>query len=212
MNQIIIILLGSHLPYILFNRIETAFDYIEKFYYDHDYIVHDHIDHIVHIDYVNLNRNLDHNNITWFLSGGIKQTDTDTDTNINFEKSEADIMKFHIAHRFDTNMKFNSINDSVRTEWNYILDKKSTNTAENFIQASKYLNSSDINYDRIYVVTSKFHYERAKKMLYLIDSSRNYNWILENLKFDELEHFEYLELLHSNNIFNDIAKAKKKLL
>ena len=90
--------------------------------------------------------------------------------------------------------------------WNFVLDEESTNTAENFIRASTFLNASDLVYNEVYVVTSEFHKPRAKLMLDLIDNSREYKWILGKYKQSDSE---YWESVHIQNVFDDINNAKK---
>jgi len=51
-------------------------------------------------------------------------------------------------------------NNIDTTNWRFIKDIQSTNTAENFLMLRKLLDEN--NYDEIFVVTSEFHYERAK--------------------------------------------------
>ena len=86
--------------------------------------------------------------------------------------------------------------------------KARTNTAENFIWASQFLNTTFQEFDSIYVVTSAFHHERASVMFKLIDPSRNYNWILGNV---EEKDSRYWETKHIVNALSDVEKAKAKL-
>ena len=92
--------------------------------------------------------------IDWFLSGGFK--------NPNIKISEAKQMKM--------------ILESYEKPWNYILDEKSTNTAQNLVAFTKFLNNN-YNYSDIYIVTSKFHFNRTYKILHSI-SNITVNWIL----------------------------------
>lgn len=192
MNHIIIILLGSNIFNILVDRIDTAFNMIE-----HSYI----------------NNTVENTNITWFLSGGIKNNNNGENFQLNSNykiKSEASIMKSHIdlnIEKFNKNFKSNSI----ILNWFFVLDEISTNTAENFIMVSKYLNSTNITFNKIYVVTSKFHQKRANRILQLIDSnsSNKFHWVLSDLK---LADSDYWENLHWDNISNDVAKAKQNFL
>ena len=46
------------------------------------------------------------------------------------------------------------------------------------MNASMHLNSTRKRYDKFYVVTSAFHHNRARKLLELIDPSREYTWVL----------------------------------
>ena len=136
--------------------------------------------------------------ITWFLSGGIKN-------NFDGAKSEASIIKSQLDKSID--LYFNT-SSSKQIEMDYVLDEKSTNTAENFIWASQFLNTTFQEFDSIYVVTSAFHHERASVMFKLIDPSRNYNWILGNV---EEKDSRYWETKHIVNALSDVEKAKAKL-
>jgi hypothetical protein len=131
---------------------------------------------------------------TWFLSGGIKNQ-------FDGAESEASIMKYQIDNII--NLKYNN-----KYLWDFVLDKKSTNTAENFFWASKFLNSTSKSFDSIFVVTSSFHFKRAQSMLNMIDSSKNFNWILGDL---EEKDSRYMETIHIKNVYSDVSKAKSKL-
>jgi len=91
--------------------------------------------------------------------------------------------------------------------WNYIIDDVSTNTAENFIMVNKI--KKNYNFESIYVVTSDFHYERAKKIADLIDENNVYNWILSPQEERDSRHWERI---HMKNIENDVISAKRHLL
>ena len=134
--------------------------------------------------------------ITWFLSGGIKN-------NHPGAKSEASIMKSHIDNYI--NIKFS---DDYNINWDFFLDELSTNTAENFIRASDFLNKTTTIFDSIYIVTSDFHYKRASMMINLIDPSRQYNWILGD---KELYDSRRSEEIHIQNVHSDISKAFRSL-
>jgi hypothetical protein len=145
---------------------------------------------------INININVNVNiNITWFLSGGVKFSHPGA-------KSEASVMKSHIDKFISS--KFSSL-ESDFIKWDFVLDKLSTNTAENFIRASDFLNQTTNSYDSVYIVTSDFHYERASKMMGLIDQSREYKWILG----DAEEHYSRsMEKIHIKNVYSDVKKAR----
>jgi hypothetical protein len=164
MYNIFIILLGCNIYQILNDRIETSIKFAN-----------------------NLDDKID---ITWFISGGIK------DKNKN-NGLEADLMKEIL------------IKNQTNYNWNYIMDIKSTNTAENLFRASKTLNDTMVIYRDIYIVTSEYHYERVKRMMEIIDSSKEYKWILSQ---KELQNSKNLERIFMNNILNDIQNAKIKIL
>jgi hypothetical protein len=139
------------------------------------------------INFIENNQN-NFNKITWYLSGGIKY---------DGKLSEAVIMKSELENLIEErNLNNNIIYD-------YILDEQSKNTAENFYRSSNYLNTSQENYDNIYIITSKFHHNRAQLMMSYIDSSRSYNWILGDMQqSDSL----YWENIHIKNVLNDVEK------
>ena len=201
--NVLFILLGCNIYSILFNRLESSFKFIEE----------------------NISSNITNTTtttttqITWFLSGGIKN---------NFEgaKSEASVMKYQIdniinlkynqnqnqnQNQSDNNQYTCANNDFVSSSkfaWNYVLDEKSTNTAENFIYASQFLNTTTETFDSVYVITSAFHHKRAQLMLNQIDPSRNFKWILGD--FEEKDS-RYWESIHINNVNTDVSNAKTKL-
>jgi hypothetical protein len=127
--------------------------------------------------------------INWFLSGGIKNKGTS-------DLTEAEKMKNALS------------NDNIyEYNWNYIIDDVSTNTAQNFIMANKMKTNND--FESIYVVTSDFHYERAKNIADLIDEDNMYNWILSPIEERDSRRWERI---HMKNIENDVISAKRNLL
>ncbi len=142
---------------------------------------------ITAINFIENNKN-NFSKITWYLSGGIKFDGT---------LSEASLMKIEL----ETSIQTKNLNENI--DYHYILDEKSKNTAENLFMSSNYLNVTQHSYDDIYIISSKFHYNRAQLMMSLIDSSRNYNWILGDL---QLSDSLYWENIHIKNVYNDINK------
>ena len=133
-------------------------------------------------------------NINWFLSGGIKNPNIDTITEA--EKMALEISNFEKIY----------VNNITMNKWNYIYDTIATNTAENFIMAKKYLDNEKKHYSEIYIITSSFHYNRAKKIAdKLID--KNIKWILGN---SELVDSNYWENIHIKNVDIDVNKAIEK--
>ena len=195
--NILLILLGCNIYNILLNRLETSFKFIEE---NINIKTNTNINHNFT---TTIPRNLvfEQNKITWFLSGGIKN-------NYLGARSEASIMRTQINNIIDLRYKTDSVQNREKLGWNYVLDEKSTNTAENFIWASQYLNTTNESYDAIYVITSAFHFERAHLMLNLIDSSRTFKWILGNLEENDSR---YWESVHINNVNLDVSRAKSKL-
>ena len=185
-SNILLILLGCNDGNILSNRLESSFKFIDKIYDDNSNS----------IEFSNMNLFGISNppiKITWFLSGGIKN-------NFKGAKTEASIMKSQID---------NYVNLKNGITWNYVLDEKSTNTAQNFMRASLFLNTTNQSFDSIYVITSAFHYKRANAMLKLIDPSRKFNWIFGD--FEEKDS-RYWEIIHFRNVAHDVEKAKLELI
>ena len=72
--------------------------------------------------------------------------------------------------------------------------------------AKKYLDNDKKYYSDIYIITSSFHYNRAKKIAdKLID--KNIKWILGN---SELVDSNYWENIHIKNVDIDVNKAIEK--
>ena len=139
------------------------------------------------INFIESNQN-NFNKITWYLSGGIK---------FEGELSEASIMRTEL----ESIITERNLNENIN--YYYILDEKSKNTAENFYRSSNYLNTSQETYDDVFIITSKFHHNRANLMMTYIDPSRSYSWILGDMQqSDSL----YWESIHIRNVLNDIEK------
>ena len=131
----------------------------------------------------------DQNNthIDWFLSGGVKYG--------NAGVSEAEKMAYLIG------------NKSCGVEWEYILDKSATNTAENLIAVSE-MGGLD-KYSGVYVITSEFHFNRAKMITDLLIEDNRFGWILSDIA---LADSDYWESVHIKNVRSDVAKAKQRML
>jgi hypothetical protein len=162
--NILLILLGCNISYLLNNRIDTAIQFVSK---------------------------LNNTNVNWFLSGGVKNPSNDIVTEA--EKMEQQIKIF---------MKSN-VDYLIDTKWNYFYDVKSTNTAENFIMASNFINETNVPYDDVYVITSKFHQNRASKIAEQILDIK-LKWILGDA---ELPDSNYWENIHMKNVNDDVKKA-----
>ena len=132
------------------------------------------------VDFVNTN----HQNTTidWFLSGGVKNGSLDA-------ISEAEQMA-------QTILPYGS------DKWNMILDTVATNTAENFAIANQTVNFN--LYSDVYVVTSEFHYGRAKRMTDRIFNNRHIKWILSPL---EERDSRYWEIIHMRNVEADLERV-----
>ena len=131
----------------------------------------------------------DQNNthIDWFLSGGVKYG--------NAGVSEAEKMAYLIG------------NKSCDVEWDFILDKSATNTAENLIAVSE-MGGLD-KYSGVYVITSEFHFNRAKMITDLLIEDNEFGWILSDIA---LADSDYWESVHIKNVRSDVAKAKQRML
>ena len=171
MLLILIIILGSNIPNILNDRVNTIANYVN-----------------------NLTRIKPSQTVEfdWILTGGYKG---DNPGNLLIP-TEAEIMKTQLQ-----NYTFDKYNFT-----NYLIDKNSTNTVENFLFASKYLETNNY-YDSVYIVTSDYHQPRANMILKKIIPNNDYKWILG--KEEDLDS-RYWERIHMQNIDSDIAKAIRK--
>lgn len=165
--NILLILLGCNISYLLNNRINTAINLVGRF---------------------------NETNVDWFLSGGIKNPNEDTITEA--EKMAQQISKFEKIHTHKLR----------GNRWNYIYDKEATNTAENFIMARNYIYKNIDDYSEVYVITSNFHHNRAKKIAEKILPIEP-KWILGDAKLDDSD---YWERIHIRNVEADINKALSK--
>ena len=130
--------------------------------------------------------NINNTHIDWFLSGGVKSGSAGV--------SEAEKMAYLIG------------NKSYGVEWNFILDETATNTAENLI-AVREMGGLE-KYSDIYVITSEFHFNRAKMITDLLIENNEFKWILSDVA---LHDSAYWESLHIKNVKSDVAKAKQRL-
>jgi uncharacterized SAM-binding protein YcdF (DUF218 family) len=167
--NILLILLGSNISYLLNDRVHTAIHFVGKY---------------------------NDTNIDWFLSGGIKNPNEDTISEA--EKMSQTISKYQ--HKYTTSLQNN--------KWSYIHDTESTNTAENFIRAKQFINESNKKYNELYIVTSEFHHNRAKKISEKLLTNIEPKWILGNA---ELHDSYYWEGIHIQNVNSDVEKALKKV-
>jgi uncharacterized SAM-binding protein YcdF (DUF218 family) len=169
MFNVLLILLGCNISYLLNDRIITAVNFVSTF---------------------------NETSVDWFLSGGIKNPHEDTVT-------EAEKMAHEISK-----MEENYANEYRGNRWYYIYDTVATNTAENFVIVNQYLKEYFHSYDEIYIVTSKFHHNRANKIANKI-IDKNVKWILGNA---ELKDSAYWETIHMKNIDNDVTNAINNIL
>ena len=165
--NVLLVLLGCNISYLLNDRISTAVQFAGNF---------------------------NKTSVNWFLSGGIKNPSEDRITEA--EKMASKISEFE---------KSNSL-DLTGNNWNYIYDTVATNTAENFIMVKKYLDETTIDYSEVFVITSEFHYNRAKKIAEKIIDTE-VSWILSDA---ELHDSRYWETIHIKNVDADVKNANEK--
>ena len=168
MFNVLLILLGCNMSYLLNDRIMTAVNFVNTF---------------------------NQTNVDWFLSGGIKNPQQDTIT-------EAEKMARKISQ-----VEEKYVNEVTGNKWYYIYDTVATNTAENFVIVNQYLKEYSNNYNEIYIITSKFHHNRANKIASKIIDNK-VKWILGNA---ELKDSAYWETIHVKNVDNDVTNAINKL-
>ncbi len=172
MKSILIVILGCNILNILYDRINVAiqlgntlsstktnnFNLSEVIVTDKIVQSNNSFD-----EFDDLNNFDQMNNLTidWFLTGGIK------DKKESNSKAEASVMIEELdSHGYGG------------SNFNYIIDYNSTNTVENFIFLKKYLEFNNTkNYTDLYVVTSKFHHQRANMILSKIIPNNNFTWV-----------------------------------
>lgn len=129
-------------------------------------------------------------NVSFGFSGGIKYVGSE---------SEAKKMQRLVENQKPFIYGANTDN------WDFILDEKSTNTAENFVYVRSLIEQEA--FSNIYVVTSDFHAERAERIANgIIGNNNPIHWIVSPLEFGD---FEAMEQVHMANVENDIQKAMK---
>ena len=164
--NVLLVLLGCNITYLLNNRISTAVEFASGF---------------------------NKTSVNWFLSGGIKNPLEDTLT--ESEKMMAQISQYEKTY----------VGDVTGNKWNYIYDNVATNTAENFIMVKKHLAETEIDYFKVFVITSDFHHPRAKKIAErIIGEETEVQWVLSDA---ELENSRYWEKIHIKNVDSDVKKA-----
>jgi len=121
--------------------------------------------------------------ITWYLTGGVKNA-----INRNNEKTEASKMSAKITNQ------------------NILLDELATNTAENFLYLREKLKTPQYYNSEIVITTSEFHKERAEQIFEGIFESTTYEakW---NLSSKACPTCWNDELIHMRNVRNDVHRA-----
>lgn len=151
----------------------------------HDEILKDRVD--TAIKYINQNF-LVLENINWYLSGGKKFS--------NNQLTEAEKMSNLITENWEI------FNHNNKIHYDY----KSRNTAENIATFKKWLEINK-NISNIYIVTSKFHHDRASQIFNgIFNNSINFKWILGE---EEYLNCYFDEKIHEKNIKSDILKSKE---
>lgn len=126
-------------------------------------------------------------NVSFGFSGGIKYAGSE---------SEAKYMQKLVENQKP--FVYGSMND-----WDYILDERSTNTAENFVHIRSLLEQEAFH--KVYVVTSDFHALRAQRIADgIIGPANPIEWIVAPLEFGD---FRDMEQVHMRNVHNDINAA-----
>jgi len=128
----------------------------------------------------------DNMEVKWFLTGGVKNSIT-----YAIQMDEASQMA-------------NMLN--IQPNWSYEVDTQATNTAENFVNFSKWVKTLDKE-PKIVVVTSSFHHKRAQKMFELVDDSLDITWELGDAT---CSYCARDEIHHMRNVQSDISKALAK--
>ena len=186
--NILVILLGCHISLLLNDRVTTAVKHIFDLSAETSMPI----------------------TVNWYLSGGVKNPSVG-----KIAISEAENMQNQISsilydmYNCSVNLKFDFNNENnCLIKSNFILDKKATNTAENFIIANNHIATNKNKYSDIYVVTSDWHYKRAKYISELSIPNNNFEWILSEKHY---ENFAQMEHIHMRNVKSDVTSALHKL-
>ena len=128
--------------------------------------------------------NLD-GDIIWYLTGGVKRYNDRGGEMI----TEASKMLYLLKMEGNTNA--------------VVIDDKAKNTAENFVKLKKWLDSinEDVN---LYIVTSAFHFIRAKAMFEEIMPTTQATW---ELGYKSCATCLGDEMLHRQHVKKDVEKA-----
>lgn len=92
--------------------------------------------------------------------------------------------------------------------WHYVMDTVSVNTAENLVSAVRYVNETVHAYSSIYIVTSAFHYERAKHMVHTLAPHNTFHWILGLRDEPSSAHWESVFM---RNVRHDLKHARIRI-
>lgn len=125
--------------------------------------------------------------VKWFLTGGVKNSIENT-------------------IQIDEASQMTSMMD-IQPNWSFEIDSTATNTAENFVNFDRWVQSLDQKPLEIIVVTSAFHKKRAAKMFKLINDELDITWKLGSATCPYCANDE---IVHMKNVPNDIQKALSK--
>jgi uncharacterized SAM-binding protein YcdF (DUF218 family) len=125
--------------------------------------------------------------VIWYLTGGVKR--------YNDKGGEMITEASKMLHILKTEGNTNAI----------IVDDKAQNTAENFVKLKGWLDhiNEDMN---IHIVTSAFHFIRAKNMFELIMPNIQATW---DLGYVSCNTCVSDEIIHRQNVEKDVDKAKE---
>ena len=130
-------------------------------------------------------------NVSFGFSGGIK-----------YAGSESEAKKMQKLVENNKPFVYGSTND-----WDYILDERSTNTAENFVYVRSLI-EQDV-FHKVYIVTSDFHAPRAQLLANgIIGQANPVEWIVAPLEYGD---FRAMEQVHMRNVNNDIRDALRRM-
>ena len=205
MAHILLILLGCNVFDILLNRIEVAGQFLQN------------------------SINTKNTNIDWFLSGGIKFAHPNAESEAIImqrliktklanvygqDQCQTQYQTQYQGHyqtqyqgHYQSHYKYKNYEENIcqgLSNWNFILDTKSTNTVQNFVRASLYYNQTFSKYSDVYIITSAFHKERANKLMNYIDPTNQFKWILGAT---ELADSRQMEQIHIKNVYSDFIGA-----
>jgi hypothetical protein len=137
-------------------------------------------------------------NIYFGFSGGIKYAESGGNAAREQSSLESEARKMQ---------KLVEPGEPYFNQWNYILDERSTNTAENFVYVRSLLEQEA--FQKVYVVTSDFHAPRAQRIADgIIGNANPIEWIVAPLEFGD---FRAMEQVHMRNVHNDINAALRLL-
>jgi hypothetical protein len=133
--------------------------------------------------------------VKWFLTGGVKN---------HIQNVHVKDIHTKNVHVTEASKMVDMLSD--HSKWSFVIDNKAKNTAENFYNFDKWMNTQVTSQHKpdVYIVTSKFHYERANKMFTLINKEIKANWLLGDVSCSYCANDE---VIHMRNVENDVKKV-----